>query len=124
MPVANGVVIDVPQMPTTLPTLDELIGRPDLEGVDPIDHLFSLTDGQPDRDHVYTLHAELEGNTYLGDFERLLRGWRTRGVELIDMAAYATGLRPDDLPRCEMVEGTVEGRSGLLACQGAPVVNT
>jgi peptidoglycan/xylan/chitin deacetylase (PgdA/CDA1 family) len=120
VPVANGVAVNVPQMPTTLPTLDELIGRPDLEGVDPIDHLFSLTEGQPVRDHVYTLHAELEGNTYLEAFERLIRGWRSRGVDLIDLAAYAASLRLVDLPRCEMVEGTVEGRSGVLACQGVP----
>jgi hypothetical protein len=111
-------------MPTTLPTLDELIGRPDLEGVDPIDHLFSLTEGQPARDHVYTLHAELEGNTYLEAFERLIRGWRSRGVDLIDLAAYAASLRLVDLSRCEMVEGTVEGRSGVLACQGLPRPNT
>lgn len=120
VPVANGVAVNVPQMPTTLPTLDELIGRPDLEGVDPIDHLFSLTEGQAVRDHVYTLHAELEGNTYLEAFERLIRGWRSRGVDLIDLAAYAASLRLVDLPRCEMVEGTVEGRSGVLACQGVP----
>jgi undecaprenyl phosphate-alpha-L-ara4FN deformylase len=121
MPVVGGAVVNVPQMPTTLPTLDELIGRPDLEGVDPIDHLFSLTDDQPARDHVYTLHAELEGNTYLDSFERLLRGWRSRGAHLIDMAAYASTLRVADLPWCEMVEGTVDGRSGVLAVQGVPL---
>jgi undecaprenyl phosphate-alpha-L-ara4FN deformylase len=117
VPVANGVAVEVPQMPTTLPTLDELIGRPDLEGVDPIDHLFSLTEGHPERDHVYTLHAELEGNTYLEAFERLIRGWQDRGADLIDLAGYAATLRMEELPRCEMVEGTVEGRSGTLACQ-------
>ena len=120
LPVANGVAVNIPQMPTTLPTLDELIGRPDLEGVDPIEHLFRLTDGPVGRDHVYTLHAELEGNTYLAAFERLLRGWRERGAALIDLAAYAASLSIAELPRCEMVEGTVEGRSGTLACQGAP----
>jgi undecaprenyl phosphate-alpha-L-ara4FN deformylase len=119
VPLAQGVEVGVPQMPTTLPTLDELIGRPDLEGVDPIDHLFSLTDEEPDRDHVYTLHAELEGNTYIAEFERLLRGWRDRGVALIDMATYAATLSVGGLPRCEMVAGSVAGRSGLLACQGA-----
>jgi undecaprenyl phosphate-alpha-L-ara4FN deformylase len=119
MPVAGGAVVNVPQMPTTLPTLDELIGREDLGDTDPIDHLLSLSD--PLRDHVYTLHAELEGNLYLDSFERLLRGWRTRGAELIDMAAYAATLRLAELPRCEMVEGTVEGRSGVLAVQGAAV---
>ena len=115
LPLPGGV----PQMPTTLPTLDELIGRPDLEGIDPIDHLFSLTKASPDRDHVYTLHAELEGNTYLDSFERLLRGWRDQGAQLTDMAAYAASLDIAGLPLCAMVEGTVEGRSGTLACQGA-----
>src|SRR5207302_7128067 len=95
-------------------------GRPDLEGVDPIDHLLSLTDSQPNRDHVYTLHAELEGNTYSREFERLLRSWRDRGADLVDLAVYAASLTVAELPRCEMVEGTVEGRSGTLACQGAP----
>ena len=118
VPVAGGIAVEVAQMPTTLPTLDELIGRPDLEGVDPIDHLFKLTEGDPERDHVYTLHAELEGNTYVEAFERLIRGWRDRGADLIDLAAYAATLRVDELPRCEMVEGTVEGRSGTLSCQG------
>lgn len=119
IPIVSGAEMGVPQMPTTLPTLDELIGRPDLGSADPIDHLFSLTDRQPERDHVYTLHAELEGNTYLRDFERLLRGWRDRGADLIDMAAYAATLNIPGLPRCEMVAGSVEGRSGLLAYQGA-----
>jgi undecaprenyl phosphate-alpha-L-ara4FN deformylase len=118
IPLANGVQVNVPQMPTTLPTLDELIGRTDLEGKDPVDHLLSLTDAHPDRDQVYTLHAELEGNTYLADFERLLRRWRDRGAKLIDLAKYASILATAELPRCEMVEGTVEGRSGLLAVQG------
>jgi undecaprenyl phosphate-alpha-L-ara4FN deformylase len=121
VPLADGVEVGVPQLPTTLPTLDELIGRPDLEGTDPVDHLFSLTDRYPDRDQVYTLHAELEGNTYLAEFERLLRGWRHRGAQLIDMATYASTLSLPGLPRCEMVEGNVEGRSGSLACQGAAV---
>ena len=30
VPVVGGAVVAVPQLPTTLPTLDELIGRPDL----------------------------------------------------------------------------------------------
>jgi undecaprenyl phosphate-alpha-L-ara4FN deformylase len=69
---------------------------------------------------VYTLHAELEGNTYLDDFERLIRGWRERGAQLTDMATLAASLDLAELPRCEMVDGSVEGRSGLLAYQGPP----
>lgn len=119
LPIADGRPVGVPQLPTTLPTLDELIGRDDIDA-DPIRHLLDLTARQPGSDHVYTLHAELEGNTYLADFERLLRAWQGQGARLVDLASYMGTLDLAALPHCELVEGTVEGRSGTLACQGAP----
>ena len=118
VPTVNGAEVAVPQLPTTLPTLDELIGRPDLEGVDPVDHLLSLTAQDPQRDHVFTLHAELEGGKFLPSFERLLRIWRSRGVQLTDLATYAGTLDVKRLPRCPIIEGSVPGRSGVLALQG------
>lgn len=116
IPVVAGSEVAVPQLPTTLPTLDELIGREDLEGVDPVEHLLELTDGGGDQ--VFTLHAELEGGAYLEGFERLLGGWRDRGFQLTDMKSYARALDLSRLPRCPIVSGTVEGRSGTLAVQG------
>jgi peptidoglycan/xylan/chitin deacetylase (PgdA/CDA1 family) len=116
VPVLEGKAIGVPQLPTTLPTLDELIGRPDLGGQDPIDHLLELT-RESDRDHVYTLHAELEGGAYAEPFERLLRTWHSRGVRLTDLASYAATLDLKGLPRHAIEEGSVEGRSGTLASQ-------
>ena len=107
----------VAQLPTTLPTLDELIGRVDLRGADPVDHLLALTADAPGRDQVFTLHAELEGGAYLSSFERLLEGWRERGARLTDLAGYAAQLDVTRLPRCSIVAGTVEGRSGTLALQ-------
>jgi peptidoglycan/xylan/chitin deacetylase (PgdA/CDA1 family) len=107
----------VPQLPTTLPTFDELIGRPDLMGADPVDHLLSITDERRGHDEVFTLHAELEGGVYLGAFERLLRAWRQRDVSLTDLQSYAARLTPQSLPRCRIVAGTVAGRSGELAVQ-------
>ncbi|HEY1892211.1 MAG TPA: polysaccharide deacetylase family protein [Steroidobacteraceae bacterium] len=116
MPVVDGREIPVPQLPTTLPTLDELIGREDLGGVDPVEHLLALTaDG---KDQVYTLHAELEGGAYLAAFERLLGAWRARGFALTDLRSYASALDLSRLPRCAIVSGAVEGRSGTLAAQG------
>jgi undecaprenyl phosphate-alpha-L-ara4FN deformylase len=116
LPVVAGREILVPQLPTTLPTLDELIGREDLSGIDPIEHLLELTrDGE---DQVFTLHAELEGGAYLEGFERLLRAWRSRGMDLTDLGTYAQALELERLPRCPIVPGTVAGRSGNLAVQG------
>ncbi len=117
VPVVDGQPVDVPQLPTTLPTLDELIGRPDLAGQDPVDHLLELTSRAPDRDQVYTLHAELEGGLYLEAFERLLRTWNARGVQLTDLASYAATLDFSKLPHCEIEAGSVAGRAGTLASQ-------
>lgn len=109
----------VPQLPTTLPTFDELIGREDLNGADPVAHLLALTALTPGRDQVFTLHAELEGGKYLEDFTRLLREWRARGLQLTDLATYAATLDLPSLPRQRIVSGTVPGRSGTLALQAA-----
>jgi undecaprenyl phosphate-alpha-L-ara4FN deformylase len=119
VPLVEGNAVEVPQLPTTLPTLDELIGREDLGGVDPVEHLLALTrDGT---DQVFTLHAELEGGAYLAGFERLLRAWRGRGFNLADLGSYAQALDLERLPRCPIVSGTVAGRSGILAVQGPNV---
>lgn len=116
VPVIAGAEVPVPQLPTTLPTLDELIGREDLRGTDPVAHLLALT--EEGGDQVFTLHAELEGGAYLEGFERLLGGWRARGFDLTDLGSYARTLDHSRLPRCTIASGTVEGRSGTLALQG------
>ena len=119
MPMTDAREIPLPQLPTTLPTLDELIGRGDLGGLDPVEHLLALTEGGADQ--VFTLHAELEGGAFLEGFERLLRAWRTRGLNLTDLGSYAQSLDFPRLPRCPIVSGTVAGRSGTLAIQGQSV---
>ncbi|MBV8145486.1 MAG: 4-deoxy-4-formamido-L-arabinose-phosphoundecaprenol deformylase [Gammaproteobacteria bacterium] len=113
--------VPVPQLPTTLPTFDELIGREDLGGADPVDYLLQATARSGARPHVFTLHAELEGGKYLPAFERLLREWRQRGAQLTDLATYMATLDAATLPRRLIVEGTVEGRSGTLATEASAV---
>jgi undecaprenyl phosphate-alpha-L-ara4FN deformylase len=117
VPLVDGRAAAVPQLPTTLPTLDELIGRSDLGGADPVDHLLALTAASEGSDHVFTLHAELEGGAYREAFERLLRSWKARGARLTDLASYAAQLDLAVLPRCNIVAGLIAGRSGTLALQ-------
>jgi undecaprenyl phosphate-alpha-L-ara4FN deformylase len=123
VPLVDGRAVPVPQLPTTLPTLDELIGREDLGGEDPVDHLLALTDRAGGGNQVFTLHAELEGGAFLGAFERLLKAWKARGAVLTDLASYARQLDLSALPRCSILCGTVAGRSGTLAVQ-ASAINT
>lgn len=59
------------QIPTTLPTLDELIGVDGMDAHGAAQSLLAVTQAQP-RDHVFTLHSELEGAKLLPVFEMLL----------------------------------------------------
>ncbi|SMC31969.1 polysaccharide deacetylase family protein [Polynucleobacter kasalickyi] len=72
------------QYPTTLPTLDELIGVDDMTGEEVIAHLLTLTANNPN-DQVFTLHAELEGQKFLPLFKQLLIGWMSQGHDLVSM---------------------------------------
>jgi undecaprenyl phosphate-alpha-L-ara4FN deformylase len=115
---SNGDVIGPPQFPTTLPTLDELIG---LHGVtrDTVHrHLLALTERAP-QDHVYTLHAELEGMKLRPVFERLITGWRAQGHTLVALGDLHRDRLRAPLPRHLIELGTVPGRGGRLAVQGA-----
>ena len=103
------------QLPTTLPTLDEIIGVDAATPEDAIDALRVLT--RAPADHVFTLHAELEGGAYLPQFERLLREWRDAGHAFTTLGDAARSLARDALPRCDIVAGSVAGRSGELALQ-------
>ena len=111
-PLWDGVAIGCPQFPTTLPTLDELVGLQD----DPTQHLLGLT-VEP-KNHVFTAHAELEGGKLAGLFERLLVGWKQQGYELVDLRTLVEATDLDALPHNEVIYGEVPGRSGTLALQG------
>jgi undecaprenyl phosphate-alpha-L-ara4FN deformylase len=113
LPVWNGEQIGCMQIPTTLPTLDELLGR---DGIDLVPHLLSLTEvGQP---HVFTAHAELEGGRFGGVLEKLIAGWQAQGYELVSLSAFRRELDGAKLPRHQVVYGALAGRSGTLALQG------
>ena len=119
LPVADAELIRCPQLPTTLPTLDELLGVGGI-GVDTIAAaLLARTADSAGASHIFTLHAELEGMKLLPQFEQLLGGWRAQGYELTTTRAIFEALAIDDLPRHEVVYGEVPGRSGTLMLQGA-----
>ena len=119
LPVMGAVRAACPQLPTTLPTLDELVGIDGLSVDGAIDRVLDLTAVPPACGaHVFTLHAELEGQQYRGPFLRLIDTWRRRGAELVSLARLRAGLGIASLPRHRVEYGTVPGRSGTLAVQG------
>lgn len=118
LPVYEGELIACPQLPTTLPTFDELIGLDGVTESNVAERLLALSADPLPTGHVYTLHAELEGMRLLEQFERLLEGWQTMGYELVSMRALYESLDIAALPHCHLAAGEVPGRSGDLALQG------
>jgi len=118
IPVWHAEIVACPQLPTTLPTLDELIGTHGLHRGNVAEHLLGLTRDPPATGHVYTLHAELEGGKLEPVFEALLSGWKKQGYDLVSMRTLAESLDLRRLPRNEIAFGAVPGRSGALALQG------
>jgi undecaprenyl phosphate-alpha-L-ara4FN deformylase len=118
VPIHHAEIIACPQLPTTLPTLDELIGVDNLTPANVAEHVLGLTATAPVNGHVYTLHAELEGMKLAPIFEQLLTGWKAQGYELVSLRDYFDGLEIKSLPRHTVAPGTVPGRSGSLALQG------
>lgn len=118
IPTWQAEIVACPQLPTTLPTLDELINRDGITLDNVAQHLLKLTAAAPDTGHVYTLHAELEGGKWMPIFEELLQGWQAQGYELVSMQQYLQALQAVALPRHEIVMREIEGRIGMLAVQG------
>ncbi len=116
LPTWNGEIIACPQLPTTLPTLDELINRDSITEENAASYLLQLTKDAPESGHVFSLSAEMEGGLWLPIFEQLLEGWKAQGYDIVSMRLYAQGL-PADLPRHEVVMKSVEGAIGLQAVQ-------
>ena len=113
---ANGLT-SCPQLPTTLPTLDELIGADGIDTANVADAVLAMTQADSPTGHVYTLHAELEGMKLAPVFERLLAGWKRQGYTLVSMADYFAALDVAALPRARVMPGEIAGRSGTLAVQ-------
>lgn len=120
VPLRHAEVIACPQMPTTLPTCDELIGLNGVTEDTLVNHVLDLTREPTASGHLYTLHAELEGMRLAPRFEGLLEGWRDQGYRLSSLSEYFEWLPEKNLPRHEVTLGPVPGRGGLLALQGAP----
>ncbi|MDB5761808.1 MAG: xylanase [Herminiimonas sp.] len=116
-----GKTLSCIQLPTTLPTLDELLGRTidgvHIDGSNIAATILKLTESP--RDHVFTLHAELEGQKLAPIFDQLLQGWRAQGYDLVSMADHYQKVKTTLLPTFSVSWAELPGRSGELIVQSA-----
>jgi peptidoglycan/xylan/chitin deacetylase (PgdA/CDA1 family) len=113
----NGRKLQCVQLPTTLPTFDELIGVDDMDAMAAAKAILRSTT-KPARDHVFTLHSELEGARLKPAFEALLSGWLEQGYRLGSLGDQFNKLDLGKLPWRRFGFGSIPGRSGELMLEG------
>lgn len=103
----------LPEVPTTLPTLDELLGE-GIQGERLFDAYLRRLGERPLE--VMTVHAEVEGGRYAEFFADLLDrlSGRVRFRRLVDVVG---SLEAEALPVYEVVQATRPGRAGTVSCQ-------
>ncbi len=112
-PTMGGRRFQTLQVPTTWPTMDEIIGENGIT-VDTVnDHYLSLL--RPGL-NVHTIHAEMEGGGLAGTFIALLERLQQEGVSFVTLAEAAAEFGAD-APVCELVMGELPGRAGDVALQ-------
>jgi peptidoglycan/xylan/chitin deacetylase (PgdA/CDA1 family) len=118
LPMRQGQTYQTMQIPTTLPTLDEVLGLDGMHGERVND--FFLSRLRLDRLNVHTIHAEVEGRTHLPLFAALLKRLEARDavyVKLCDVAEALLQRGAGDLPRSAIQPRPIPGRAGEVACQ-------
>lgn len=115
--VVNGKVLATPEIPTTMPTLDEVMGRPDLSDAIALQN-FYLGICKPDALNVHTIHAETEGMGELESFTALVRALKERRARFVQLREVASRLNRAELPSCVVVRSTLPGRAGWISAQG------
>ncbi len=116
MPVSEGSTFTTLQLPTTFPTMDELLGRErDINGC----LLSHFKTGL----NIHTIHAEVEGRPHLSLFEDFIEEVVGRNISVVPLRDLAnevlTNRSSGGLPTHPVIRDRVAGRSGWVACQGA-----
>jgi len=113
-PVMDGRRFRTIQIPTTWPTMDELLGEGGITAENINDQYLTLL--KPGL-NVHTIHAELEGKSLAPLFTDLLERLLARGARFMTLAEAAEefGRNAADAP---LAMGEIAGRAGRVAIQG------
>lgn len=109
LPEMGGKIFMTPQIPSTLPTLDEILGTVKAENVS--EYYAGLLHGGL---NVHTIHTEMEGGMMHWTFSEFLDRCRDMGVEFITLKE---AVKESELPRGKIIMGEIPGRAGKVALQ-------
>ena len=112
-PVIESQPLRQPQVPTTLPTYDEIVGKNGITPDNYNDHMIHLI--RPARLNVLTIHAEVEGIVCSSMFSDFLHKAQRKGVRFQPLGKLLEESQIRDTS--EILKSAVPGREGWVACQ-------
>ncbi|NOY53460.1 MAG: 4-deoxy-4-formamido-L-arabinose-phosphoundecaprenol deformylase [Deltaproteobacteria bacterium] len=116
LPVLEGRTFATLQIPTTLPTMDEILGSE--AGTDDEIARYYLSRLVREGLHVMTIHAETEGQGKREVFRAILQGIRERRTLPLGEIARTCMEQEETIPRCRVIYEEIPGRAGRLSLQG------
>jgi undecaprenyl phosphate-alpha-L-ara4FN deformylase len=116
----GDTILTTPEIPTTLPTLDEVMGRAGLRSPAAVTR-FYFDRLAPEGLNVHTIHAETEGMGQLESFTHLVRELKASGANFVRLDEIAQRLVAAELPVCAVVRREIPGRAGWIAAQNEPL---
>ncbi|MFA5975468.1 MAG: polysaccharide deacetylase family protein [Elusimicrobiota bacterium] len=114
---AAGRALQTLEIPTTLPTWDEMLAWDGVTSEHLVDRTWGLL--RPDQLNVWTIHAEFEGTVYFEHFRRVVERTKQEKVEWVFLPQVAQRLTtpPGQAPVCDFAQDTRPGRAGTVTCQ-------
>lgn len=112
LPTVDGRTLSQPQIPTTLPTYDEVIGRNGITRENYNNWLLDRVEETPLP--VLTIHAEVEGIACAPLFRQFLRLSAKRQISWRPLGELVSATLPGS---ARIMNRTLPGREGRLACQ-------
>lgn len=117
-PQVAGKTLQTPQVPTTLPTFDELIGQQGITTGNYNEHLFSLL--QSERLNILTIHAEVEGILHKTLFADFISMAKARGCSFVPLGKIVEDQK-EDIGIASIQEQIIAGREGWISIQPIPL---
>jgi len=117
IPAVAGQKLRQPQIPVTLPTYDEVIGRNGITNSTYNEHILSLI--KPGQLNVLTIHAEVEGIVCRNLFDDFLCKAKQRGIEVVPTTELIE--HAEEFPEDALVPHMLPGREGWIAFQQTSV---
>lgn len=111
-----GQTLCSPQIPVTLPTYDEVIGRAGIS--DENYNAYILNQLKPDALNVYTIHAEVEGIARCELFKQFLQLAAQGKIHFVSLGSLLPPV--EDIPAGFIKTANFAGREGGLCQQGIP----